>query len=76
MHYYWGVPFCPRGLHPDSYTQVKSAPKLKPAGVVVRIRSFIRLFSLLFLCFSGDPGSDGGLREESETGSEASAEEG
>lgn len=24
---------------------------------------------------SGDPGSDGGLREESETGSEASAEE-
>lgn len=23
MHYYWGVPFCPRGLQPDSYTQVR-----------------------------------------------------
>nr|XP_020516211.1 BRCA1-A complex subunit RAP80 isoform X1 [Labrus bergylta]XP_020516213.1 BRCA1-A complex subunit RAP80 isoform X1 [Labrus bergylta]XP_020516214.1 BRCA1-A complex subunit RAP80 isoform X1 [Labrus bergylta]XP_020516215.1 BRCA1-A complex subunit RAP80 isoform X1 [Labrus bergylta]XP_020516217.1 BRCA1-A complex subunit RAP80 isoform X1 [Labrus bergylta] len=22
VHYYWGVPFCPRGLNPDSYTQV------------------------------------------------------
>ncbi|KAM7374046.1 hypothetical protein PAMP_006723 [Pampus punctatissimus] len=22
VHYYWGVPFCPRGLDPDSYTQV------------------------------------------------------
>ncbi|XP_035522432.1 BRCA1-A complex subunit RAP80 isoform X2 [Morone saxatilis] len=22
VHYYWGVPFCPRGLDPDNYTQV------------------------------------------------------
>ncbi|XP_030294348.1 uncharacterized protein uimc1 isoform X2 [Sparus aurata] len=22
VHYYWGVPFCPRGLDPDSYTKV------------------------------------------------------
>uniref|UniRef100_A0A3Q2VG17 Ubiquitin interaction motif containing 1 n=1 Tax=Haplochromis burtoni TaxID=8153 RepID=A0A3Q2VG17_HAPBU len=22
VHYYWGVPFCPRGLDPDTYTQV------------------------------------------------------
>ncbi|KAF7651273.1 hypothetical protein LDENG_00113390 [Lucifuga dentata] len=22
VHYYWGVPFCPRGLDPDAYTQV------------------------------------------------------
>ncbi|XP_035998702.1 BRCA1-A complex subunit RAP80 isoform X2 [Fundulus heteroclitus] len=22
IHYYWGVPFCPRGLDPDTYTQV------------------------------------------------------
>ncbi|XP_042354636.1 BRCA1-A complex subunit RAP80 isoform X3 [Plectropomus leopardus] len=22
VHYYWGVPFCPRGLDPDKYTQV------------------------------------------------------
>ncbi|XP_076024533.1 uncharacterized protein uimc1 isoform X4 [Genypterus blacodes] len=22
VHYYWGVPFCPRGLEPDAYTQV------------------------------------------------------
>ncbi|XP_029704117.1 BRCA1-A complex subunit RAP80 isoform X4 [Takifugu rubripes] len=22
VHYYWGVPFCPRGLDPDSYTRV------------------------------------------------------
>ncbi|XP_026227430.1 BRCA1-A complex subunit RAP80 isoform X3 [Anabas testudineus] len=22
VHYYWGIPFCPRGLDPDSYTQV------------------------------------------------------
>ncbi|XP_027129353.1 BRCA1-A complex subunit RAP80 isoform X2 [Larimichthys crocea] len=22
VHYYWGVPFCPRGLDPDRYTQV------------------------------------------------------
>lgn len=22
VHYYWGVPFCPQGLDPDSYTQV------------------------------------------------------
>ncbi|XP_041658078.1 BRCA1-A complex subunit RAP80 isoform X2 [Cheilinus undulatus] len=22
VHYYWGVPFCPRGLDPDSYTEV------------------------------------------------------
>ncbi|XP_070838610.1 BRCA1-A complex subunit RAP80 [Chaetodon trifascialis] len=22
VHYYWGVPFCPRGLDPDEYTQV------------------------------------------------------
>ncbi|KAM6983456.1 LOW QUALITY PROTEIN: uncharacterized protein uimc1 [Tautogolabrus adspersus] len=22
VQYYWGVPFCPRGLNPDSYTQV------------------------------------------------------
>uniref|UniRef100_A0A3Q3XF02 UBZ4-type domain-containing protein n=1 Tax=Mola mola TaxID=94237 RepID=A0A3Q3XF02_MOLML len=22
VHYYWGVPFCPRGLDPESYTQV------------------------------------------------------
>lgn len=22
VHYYWGVPFCPQGLNPDSYTQV------------------------------------------------------
>ncbi|XP_034745893.1 BRCA1-A complex subunit RAP80 [Etheostoma cragini] len=22
VHYYWGVPFCPRGLDPDQYTQV------------------------------------------------------
>lgn len=22
IHYYWGVPFCPRGLDPDQYTQV------------------------------------------------------
>lgn len=34
------------------------------------------LFLYLSFFFPGDPGSDGGLREESETGSEASAEEG
>lgn len=22
VHYYWGVPFCPRGVDPDNYTQV------------------------------------------------------
>uniref|UniRef100_A0A8C2Z1C4 RAP80 N-terminal domain-containing protein n=1 Tax=Cyclopterus lumpus TaxID=8103 RepID=A0A8C2Z1C4_CYCLU len=22
VHYYWGVPFCPRGVDPDEYTQV------------------------------------------------------
>uniref|UniRef100_A0A3B3VSZ4 UBZ4-type domain-containing protein n=1 Tax=Poecilia latipinna TaxID=48699 RepID=A0A3B3VSZ4_9TELE len=22
VHYYWGVPFCPRGLDPDTYTKV------------------------------------------------------
>lgn len=22
VHYYWGIPFCPRGLDPDRYTQV------------------------------------------------------
>lgn len=22
VHYYWGVPFCPRGLDPDKYTKV------------------------------------------------------
>lgn len=22
VHYYWGVPFCPRGLNPDQYTKV------------------------------------------------------
>lgn len=76
VHYYWGVPFCPRGLHPDSYTQVKIRAKMKPACALVHIPLFILLFSLLFPGFSGDPGSDGGLREESETGSEAPAEEG
>ncbi|XP_051256350.1 BRCA1-A complex subunit RAP80 [Dicentrarchus labrax] len=25
VHYYWGVPFCPRGLDPDNYTQVIQA---------------------------------------------------
>lgn len=70
VHYYWGVPFCPRGLHPDSYTQVR----IRPACVV---SSFVcPSFSLLLSCFPGDPGSDGGLREDSETGSEAPAEEG
>lgn len=23
VHYYWGIPFCPRGLDPDVYTQVE-----------------------------------------------------
>lgn len=55
---------------------MKTRCKLQPAGGVVHIHLFILLFSLLSPCFSGDPGSDGGLREESETGSEASAEEG
>ncbi|KAM6907193.1 uncharacterized protein uimc1 [Xenentodon cancila] len=25
VHYYWGVPFCPRGLDPDTYTKVIEA---------------------------------------------------
>lgn len=25
VHYYWGVPFCPQGLDPDKYTQVRCA---------------------------------------------------
>lgn len=25
VHYYWGIPFCPRGLDPDRYTQVGGA---------------------------------------------------
>lgn len=71
VHYYWGVPFCPRGLDPDSYTRVKIC-KIKGASVIIQVHLFTEKF-LLFLCFSGDPGSDGGLREESETGAEGSA---
>lgn len=29
VSYYWGVPFCPRGLDPDKYTQVKICLKKK-----------------------------------------------
>lgn len=44
MHYYWGVPFCPRGLHPDSYTQVKIRCRIQPACAVVRVHLFILFF--------------------------------
>lgn len=27
VHYYWGIPFCPRGLDPDRYTQVGGAQR-------------------------------------------------
>lgn len=42
MHYYWGVPFCPRGLPPDSYTQVKIRLRL---NLLVLLFMFIDLSS-------------------------------
>lgn len=38
VHYYWGVPFCPRGLDPDSYTQVC-------------LNKWIITISLLYICW-------------------------
>lgn len=46
--------------------------KLKVLLSLFKFIYLLRSFAPPFLCFSGDPGSDGGLREESETGSEGS----
>ena len=77
VHYYWGVPFCPRGLDPDSYTKVTTKCPAESARHLV----FTFPSDYVSSCppasrLSGDPGSDGRVREESEAGSEVSAEEG
>lgn len=77
VHYYWGVPFCPRGLDPDSYTKVTTKCPAENARRLV----FTFLSDYVSSCppasrLSGDPGSDGCVWEESEAGSEVSAEEG
>lgn len=43
VHYYWGVPFCPRGLDPDSYTRVKIC-KMQGASVIIQVHLFTEKF--------------------------------
>lgn len=51
VHYYWGVPFCPRGLDPDSYTRVKIY-KIKGASVIIQVHLFTENFLLALFCVS------------------------